>query len=64
MKAKMFNATHIEGVLYQHSLERKESGPNSAKPGTVYISGNIEIATDNALINIVPVHFTYELTMH
>lgn len=59
MKAKMFNATHIEGVLYQHSLERKESGPNSAKPGTVYISGNIEIATDNALVNIVPVHFTY-----
>lgn len=59
MKAKMFNATHIEGVLYQHSLERKESGPNSTKPGTVYISGNIEIATDNALVNIVPVHFTY-----
>ena len=59
MKAKMFNATHIEGVLYQHSLERKESGPNSAKPGTVYISGNIEITTDNALVNIVPVHFTY-----
>ena len=59
MKAKMFNSTHIEGVLYQHTLERRESGPNSAKPGTVFISGNIEIATDNALVNIVPIHFTY-----
>ena len=59
MKAKMFNQTHIEGVLYQHDLTLKVSGENSKNPGTEFISGNIEIATDDAGINIVPVHFTY-----
>ena len=59
MKAKMFNMTHIEGALYQHDLTLKKSGENSKNPGTEFISGNIEIATDNAGINIVPVHFTY-----
>lgn len=56
---KMFNATHIEGALYQHDLTLKVSGDNSKNPGTEFISGNIEIATDDAGINIVPVHFTY-----
>ena len=59
MKAKMFNQTHIEGVLYQHDLTLKVSGENSKNPGTEFITGNIEIATDDAGINIVPVHFTY-----
>ena len=56
---KMINATHIEGSLYQHDLELKKSGENSKNPGTEFISGNIEIVTDDAGINIVPVHFTY-----
>ena len=56
---KMINATHIEGALYQHDLTLKKSGENSKNPGTEFISGNIEIATDDAGINIVPVHFTY-----
>lgn len=56
---KTINKTYIEGLLYQHSLELKESGPNSKNPGTKYITGNVEIATDNMLTNIVPVHFTY-----
>lgn len=56
---KMINASHIEGVVYQHSLELKVSGPDSKNPGTEFISGVLEIATDNAQINIVPVHFTY-----
>lgn len=59
MKANFINRTHIEGRLYQHTLELKTSGPNSANPGTEYISGNIEIATDDNCLNIVPVHFTY-----
>ena len=58
MKA-MNNKTHVEGLLYQHTLEVKTSGPNSAKPGTVFISGNIDIATDDAMTNIVTVHYTY-----
>lgn len=55
----MINKTHIEGLLYQHTLEVKQSGPNSAKPGTVFISGNVDIATDDAMTNIVTVHYTY-----
>ena len=51
---KMYNGTTIEGLVYQHDLELKVSGPNSANPGTEFISGNIEIATDNAMVNIVP----------
>ena len=58
MKA-MNNKTHIEGWIYNHTLEIKESGPNSKTPGTIYITGNLEVATDNALTNIVTVHFTY-----
>lgn len=56
---KMFNGTTIEGLVYQHDLELKVSGPNSANPGTEFISGNIEVATDDAGVNIVPVHYTY-----
>lgn len=59
MGKKLINSTHIEGLLYQHSLELKTSGENSKNPGTEYITGNIEIATDGNIVNIVPVHFTY-----
>lgn len=58
-KATFINRTHIEGYLYQHSLELKVTGPNSKAPGTQYITGNIEIATDENCTNIVPVHFSY-----
>lgn len=56
---KMINNTHIAGTVYQHSLELKVSGPESKNPGTQFITGTIEVATDNAGVNIVPVHFTY-----
>lgn len=59
MKATMENKTHIEGILYEHDLTAKVSGPNSKTPGTPFISGTISVATDNALTNIVQVHFTY-----
>lgn len=59
MKTTMKNTTHIEGLLYQHSLSLKTSGENSKNPGTQFINGTIDIATDNALTNIVSVHFTY-----
>lgn len=59
MKKSMKNATHIEGYLYEHSLEKKVTGENSKNPGTEYIGGVIRIATDNAIENIVDVHFTY-----
>ena len=56
---KTINRTYIEGLLYQHNLELKTSGPNSKTPGTQFIAGNIEIVTDDAGLNVVPVHFTY-----
>ena len=39
---KIVNKSHIEGYVYQHTLELKTSGPNSANPGTQYISGNLD----------------------
>ena len=59
MKKTMINQTHIEGVLYEHALEAKVTGDNSKNPGTPFITGTISIATDDAMTNIVPVHFTY-----
>ena len=56
---KMINTCRIAGYLYEHKLEVRESGPNSKKPGTKFIMGTIDIATDEACTNIVPVHFTY-----
>ncbi len=59
MKKNMINQTHIEGVLYEHALEAKVTGDTSKNPGTPFISGTISIATDDAMTNIVPIHFTY-----
>ena len=55
----MINRTHIEGFLYEHALELRTSGPQSKNPGTEFIMGTVSIATDDAMENIVPVHFTY-----
>lgn len=55
----MKNELHLEGYLYQHTLEKKVSGPTSKTPNTEYITGEIQIATDESLTNIVPVHYTY-----
>ena len=59
MSKNMENVTHVEGYLYQHNLQLKTSGENSKNPGTQFINGTIDIATDDALTNIVSVHFTY-----
>ena len=58
-KKTFINQTYIEGVLYEHALEAKVSGEASKNPGTPFISGTISIATDDAMTNIVPIHFTY-----
>ena len=59
MAKKFINQTHVEGLLYEHALELRESGPNSKNPGTKFIMGTVSISTDDACTNIVPVHFTY-----
>jgi hypothetical protein len=60
MKKKFINETHIEGLLYDHKLEKKVTGANSKAPGTEFIAGTISIATDDALENVVQIHYTYE----
>ena len=56
---KVQNQTHLEGVLYQHKLQLKVSGENSKNPGTQFINGTLDLATDDAMTNIVTVHFSY-----
>lgn len=59
MAKKMINQVHLEGLLYEHKLELRESGPNSKNPGTKFIMGTLDVATDDAVTNIVSIHFTY-----
>lgn len=58
MKA-MKNRVYLEGYLYDHSLQKKVTGPNSKNPGTEYINGKISVATDDACTNVVDVYYTY-----
>ena len=60
MKKKMFNEEHIEGRLYTQNLAIKTvQNTESKNYGAEFISGTIEIATDEACLNVIPVHFTY-----
>ena len=59
MRKSFTNQTHLEGYVYEHKLEDKVSGPNSKNPGTSFINGTLSIATDDELLNVVQVHFTY-----
>lgn len=57
---KTINSERIEGRLYQHNLEKKTvQNKNSENFGKEFISGTLEIATDEAGLNVVPIHFTY-----
>lgn len=59
MKKNFINEVHIEGILYDHKLQKKTTGANSKNPGTEYISGTISIATDDKMENVIPIHYTY-----
>ncbi len=57
---KNLNQEHIEGYVYSHDLVVKQvANTESANYGKDFISGNIEVAVDNDLLNVIPVHFTY-----
>lgn len=57
---KNVNSCRVEGYVYDVSkLSLRESGPNSKNPGTVFITGDLEVAVDEAGLNVIPVHFTY-----
>ena len=60
MKKKFINSEFVEGRLYQHNLTIKQvQNKESANYGKDFISGTIDIATDEEGLNIIPVHFTY-----
>lgn len=59
------NQEQIEGRIYQHNLQTKTvANEKSANFGKVFINGTIDVATDEACLNIVTVHYTFvtELT--
>ena len=56
---KMINTVHVEGYVYEHKLEKKVSGATAANPNTEYITGTLSVATDDAMTNVVQIHFTY-----
>lgn len=57
---KTVNTYHCEGYVYDVSkLKSKVSGPNSKNPGTPFIQGEMQVATDEECTNIVTLHFTY-----
>ena len=57
---KMINTERVEGKVYQHNLTIKTvQNQQSNNFGKEFIAGNLEIATDDAGLNVIPVHFTY-----
>lgn len=57
---KNFNSEHIEGRLYQHSIELKEvKNQNSPNFGKQFLQGSVEVAVDENGLNVIPVKFTY-----
>lgn len=60
MKKELLNKEFIEGRLYQHNLELKTvKNEQSSNFGKEFISGTIDIATDEEGLNVIPVHYTY-----
>lgn len=59
MKKNFENSTHIEGYVFDHKLEMKVTGPQAKSPNTEYITGEVNIATDEKCENVIPVHYTY-----
>jgi len=62
--AKFINTEKIEGYVYStgsgfNQLSEQISGENSKHPGTKYISGDLDIAVDEAGLNVVTVHYVY-----
>lgn len=59
MKKSFVNNTHIEGLVYEHKLEKKIAGEKAKNPGVEFINGTLDIVTDNDKMNVVSVHFSY-----
>ena len=60
MKKTVINKERIEGRIYEHNLSLKQvQNKESKNYGKDFIQGTLDIATDDAGLNIVTVHFTY-----
>lgn len=60
MAKQMINQEHIEGRIYQHDLAVKTvQNQQSANFGKEFISGTLDVATDEEGLNVLQVHFTY-----
>jgi hypothetical protein len=62
--AKFINTEKIEGYVYStgsnfNQLAERITGETSKKPGTKYISGDLDIAVDEDGLNVVTVHYSY-----
>ena len=56
---KALNREKISGRLYDFTVAEKVTGESSKNPGTPYIGGTLDIATDDAGLNVVQINFTY-----
>lgn len=56
---KMVNKFYVNGILMEHNLSLRVTGPGSKNPGTEYINGTIDVATDKEKTNIIKINFTY-----
>lgn len=59
MKDKFTNSADINGYVFDYSLEKNITGPQSKNPNTEYIRGEVQVAADQDMINVVRVTFTY-----
>ena len=54
------NKAHIEGRIYEHTLEIKTvKNEQSQNFGKEFIGGILKVATDEAGLNVIPVEYTY-----
>ena len=61
---KTINQETVEGRLYQHNLELKTvQNKESANFGKEFITGTLDVATDEEGLNVIPIHFTYVVEM-
>lgn len=61
---KFNNTEKIEGYVFStgsnfNQLSERTAGDKSKHPGQKYIAGDLEIATDEAGLNIITIHYSY-----
>ena len=59
MKERFVNKVLVQGYVFNHTLETRVTGPNSKNPNVPFINGQVNIATDEEGLNVIPVYFTY-----